>query len=172
MKNCILGILLFSISGLSHAGFIVTEDSSEHGVLKVSRDIKTNTVRIEECKSLLGQECALIDTKSAFSINLSQAFNHLQTASAAVLNIAPAVVGAGIALSPVGWAGAGAIAFEGIGGSIVTAAGTKLITIPKSLNVIRMYDFSKVYMDSFLEDDTSVIALPDDTMADVVNELL
>lgn len=159
------------MSTLSHAGWVIGLDSDINGVLKVSRDMNTQVIKLEKCENIYSQ-CELIESKSNFSVNVSQFFNHIQTGSAALGNILPAVAGGVIALSPVGWYGAGTIALEFAGGSIVTYAGTKLITIPKSLNVVRLYDYSSIYFDSFLEDDTSIVAFPEDTIAQIVSELI
>lgn len=150
---------------------MIGNDSNQNGVLKVSRDINTRVIKLEKCETVKGK-CELIKSKSNFSVNVSQFFNHIQTGTAALGNVLPAVIGGAVALSPVGWYGAGTVAIEVAGGSLVTYGGTKLITIPKSLNVVRLYDYSSIYFNSFLEDDTSIVAFPEDSVAEITNELL
>lgn len=171
MKKIILATCLLSFSTFTHAGWVIGNDSTQSGVLKVSRDVNTKVIKLERCQTIKG-ECELIKSRSNFSIKVSQFFNHIQTGSAALGNVLPAVAGGVIALSPVGWYGAGTVAVEAAGGALVTYGGTKLITIPKSLNVVRLYDYSSIYFDSFLEDDSSIIALPDDSIAEITDELL
>lgn len=171
MKKLASALIILSFTSLSHAGWVIGNDSNQNGVLKVSRDVNTKVIKLEECTTIKGK-CELIKSKSNLSMKVSQFFNHIQTGTAALGNVLPAVVGGSIALSPVGWYGAGTIAIEVAGGSLLTYGGTKLITIPKSLNVVRLYDYSSIYFDSFLEDDTSIIALPDDSLADITDELL
>lgn len=168
----IFTMMLLCISTLSQAGYIIAKDSLDNGVLKVSHDSRTDTVRIEHCDNIQDNACELLDVKTSFSVGVSQVYNHIQTASAAVVNIIPAVVGGAIALSPVGWYGAGTIVIEAAGGAALTAAGTYIITIPDTFNVIRLYDYSRIYTDSFIEDDSGIVAFPNEDLADVVDELL
>jgi hypothetical protein len=171
MKILTTALILLSFSSLTHAGWIIGNDSTENGVLRVSRDINTKVIKLEKCENIKGS-CELLDSRSNFSISVSQFFNHIQTGTAALGNVLPAVIGAGIAISPVGWYGAGTVAIEVAGGALVTYGGTKLVTIPKSLNVVRLYDYSSIYFDSFLEDDSSIVAFPEDSLAEIANELL
>lgn len=171
MKRLILTTLILSLSSLTHAGWIIGNDSNENGVLRLSKDVHTKVVKLEKCDNIKGK-CELLDTKSNFSVNVTQFFNHIQTGTAVLGNVLPAIIGGAVALSPVGWYGAGAVAVEVAGGSVITYAGAKIITIPKSLNVVRLYDYSALYFDNFLEDDSSIIAFPEDSIPEIADELL
>ncbi len=175
MKNLILAISVLAFSSLSNAGWVIGYDSDENGVLKVSRDARTKTIKLEACDRIKGK-CFLLETKSNLSVNVDQFFNHFQTGSAALGNVLPAIVGGVVVLSAAAWgvAGLGATGFalEVAGGSALIYGGTKLVTIPKSLNVLRLYDYSTIYLDSFLEDNTSLVAFPDDSISEIAAELL
>lgn len=171
MKKIASIVCLLVYSTMVQAGYIIASDSSENGVLRVSRDVNTEVIKLEKCETIK-YKCELINSRSNFSINVSLLFNHIHTAAAAFGHVIPAAIGAGLAISSIGWYGAGTVALDVATGAVISYGGTKLITIPKSLNVRRLYDYSSIYFDDFLEDESSFVALPDDTIAEIANELL
>jgi hypothetical protein len=66
---------------------------------------------------------------------------------ATIINVIPAIAGAFLATNPLGWYATWSISVgtEVAGGSMLTYVGTELVTIPKSLNIIRLYDYSSIY---------------------------
>ena len=122
-------------------------------------------------------ECQLIESYD--SVSFSQFLNYLQIGGAGIVYAIPITVGSAIAISPIGWIsamGAGGIVaaiFDMLGGVAVAAGGSTLLAYNfDSLDIFRLYDYVKIYKDDFLEDDEFILVFPEDTIEDIIDELM
>ena len=199
MKSAIHGfsiIMLFvTFSQISHAGFIIAGDSFLTNQLIVEDQV-AGSIRFRTCSSDL-RKCAALKPKQFSShlerkdfysdqeIRMGHDDSLLLTVETGLANaaIVPASIGAGFGIGvlfggslvflPAAYlldaTSAGALLFSTAGGVVSISAGPK--NLVKQLNVIRSYDFSKIFMPEMSKSDL-VLSFPDDTVEEIGNKIL
>lgn len=169
----LLILATLAICNLGHAGWVVGQDSDVSGVLKLSKSSITGLVELSHCDKMYG-ECELLEVYD--SLFFSQTINYLQLAGASTVYAIPFAAGVAIMSNPIGWVGtafsAGAAAAEAVGGIAVAIGGTIIASTPDSLDLARLYDYTKIYQEDFINNEYKIIVLSEDTIQEILKDLI
>lgn len=161
MKIIIALIFVSIISPKAQSGWIITGDSTEFGVIKVTRSIEEN-MKIEICPYLYARECKSYTSVGALEETYETIENLGQTIAAGLSHVFMAAIALlapkAIALTP-------ALIVSGVG-----ISGEYVLTKLKSANIIRHADFVRIYADGFIESDNDIISFPDDRVIEILAE--
>ncbi len=164
MKIFSLILMVFLFSFQSQGGVILAEDSLQNGVLKIEKTSDT-TIMLHRCDMEL-KYCKFIGSKDISVID--RFIDYGQIAGSAFVQIAPsAFFGLAAAINH--------LYFQVIAGSVLTGFTSlylKITTNIKSLNLVRLYDYSNLNNEKFLTSKDAIIAFPDDTLDEIISEIL
>ena len=164
MKTFFFILTIFTFSIQSEAGIILAEDSLENGVLKLEKTSDT-TIQLHQCDMEL-KYCKFLGSKDSSVID--RIIDYGQIGTSAFIQIAPsAFFGLAAAINY--------LYFQVITGSVLTGFTSiylKITTNIKSLNLIRLYDYSNLNNEEFLTSSDAIIVFPDDTLDEIITEIL
>ena len=166
MRQVVLSLIVFLVSHLSQAGWIIGSDSLSSGVLKVQKNNKTGLIIISQCE-YKGSQCKeLVQREESI---LDELVDYAQIGGSFFIQAGPT------AILAIASAGDLLLSFAILDGMMYAAAASGylyLITNVKSLNLIRLYDYSEIQSESFLTDSDETITFPDDSMEEILSEIL
>jgi len=181
MKNLKKILLIGTIIATFHnsfAGYIIAGDSRDNGYIKTSLTFD-DTILIEKCPATIGQcsETILEVRKNEYNIGLvmgkAKGYAKIAAASGAYVFTTFLAICGGLELGAfIG--GTAAFTSPGfIAGAIGSAAvGTNEFSKLRSLNVLRLYDYSQIFDLDFIKSTKDTIILPDDGINEIADYVI